>query len=73
MGGGLPGPDLAAGGAAPGPATTTTAAIPDRPPKTFPAWNQQVNTYEERRLDGKRRVFDGPKGTKSLRCRRSTA
>ena len=30
--------------------------LPDRPPKT-PAWNQQVNTYEERRLDGKRRVF----------------
>ena len=43
--------------AAPGTATTTTASIPDRPPRTFPAWNQQVNIYEERRLDGKRRVF----------------
>ena len=32
--------------AAPGTTTTTTASIPDRPPRTFPAWNQQVNTYE---------------------------
>ena len=48
-------PAAAPVGAAPGTATTTTAAIPD--PKTFPTWNQQVNTYEERRLDGKRRVF----------------
>ncbi|CAE7332909.1 eIF3-S7 [Symbiodinium sp. CCMP2592] len=31
------------------PPTTATPAIPDRPPKTFSAWNQQVNIYEERR------------------------
>ncbi|CAE7240592.1 unnamed protein product, partial [Symbiodinium sp. CCMP2592] len=38
------------------PASTATPAIPDRPPKTFSAWNQQVNIFEERRLDGKRRT-----------------
>ena len=27
------------------------------PPKTFAAWNHQVNIYEERRLDSKKRVF----------------
>ncbi|CAE7737860.1 MKK3 [Symbiodinium sp. CCMP2592] len=30
------------------PPSTATPAIPDRPPKTFSAWNQQVNIYEER-------------------------
>ena len=33
------------------------AHVPDRPPKTFSAWNQQVKTYEDRLLDGKRRTF----------------
>jgi len=38
----------------PGP---SSAHVPDRPPKTFSAWNQQVKAYEDRLLDGKRRTF----------------
>ncbi|CAE7510325.1 unnamed protein product, partial [Symbiodinium sp. CCMP2456] len=34
-----------------------SAHVPDRPPKTFSAWNQQVKAYEDRLLDGKRRTF----------------
>eukprot|EP00439_Symbiodinium_sp_Y106_P071075 s1143_g12.t1 len=34
-----PQPAAAPASAAPGTATTTTASIPDRPPRTFPAWN----------------------------------
>ena len=37
--------------------TTTPAHIPDRPPKTFAAWTQQVTAFEGRLLDGKRRTF----------------
>ena len=33
------------------------AHIPDRPPKTFAAWTQQVTAYEEKLFDGKRRTF----------------
>ncbi|CAE7890612.1 unnamed protein product, partial [Symbiodinium necroappetens] len=35
----------------------SSAHVPDRPPKTFSAWNQQVKAYEDRLLDGKRRTF----------------
>ncbi|CAE7838599.1 unnamed protein product, partial [Symbiodinium necroappetens] len=35
----------------------TAAHIPDRPPKTFAAWTQQVTAYEEKLFDGKRRTF----------------
>ncbi|OLP91089.1 hypothetical protein AK812_SmicGene27264 [Symbiodinium microadriaticum] len=37
--------------------STTAAHIPDRPPKTFAAWTQQVTAFEDRLLDGKRRTF----------------
>ena len=44
------------------------AHIPDRPPKTFAAWTQQVTAYEEKLFDGKRRTAAAP----SL-CRSSLA
>ncbi|CAE7863082.1 eIF3-S7, partial [Symbiodinium necroappetens] len=39
------------------PGSATPGHIPDRPPKTFAAWTQQVKAYEDRLLDGKRRTF----------------
>ena len=38
-------------------AAATAAHIPDRPPKTFAAWTQQVTVCEEKLFDGKRRTF----------------
>ena len=52
----LPPGMLPAPAAPPAPATTTTSPD-DRPPKHFAQWSAQVKAYEEKTVDGVKRVF----------------